>query len=182
MTDQEKEIATIRERTLKIRLSDADILRVCEKAGVHNITVAHIVESYLMDLVNGTYTSGSDERHRANAYFERCNYGTFPGNTFLRYLITTGGIGEYIENLDAVRDYENELTRYAVMKNLTNGEKASFEIFQEELKLAKAVLVDYYKEYCSRCTNEPPEPPDKAQAAVIAWQTEYKNLKGEPKQ
>ncbi len=38
--NQQKEIRTIRERTLTLRLSDADVKRICKKAGSVGLTVS----------------------------------------------------------------------------------------------------------------------------------------------
>lgn len=59
--EQEKEIATIKERTIYLNLSDADCKRISTYAAKANITVSQLLESFIGDLVNGTYTNGSDE-------------------------------------------------------------------------------------------------------------------------
>lgn len=87
LTEQEKEIETIRERTITIKLSDADVERVFKKAGSHGLTVSELLQNFIGDLVYGTYSNGSDERMHANEWFERCWFGMFPDKTFLRYLI-----------------------------------------------------------------------------------------------
>ena len=60
--EQQKEIATIKERTIHLNLSDADCKRISTYAAKANITVSQLLESFIGDLVNGTYTNGSDER------------------------------------------------------------------------------------------------------------------------
>ncbi len=60
--EKQKEIATIKERTIHLNLSDADCKRISTYAAKANITVSQLLESFIGDLVNGTYTNGSDER------------------------------------------------------------------------------------------------------------------------
>lgn len=65
MTEQEKEIKTIRPRSIILNLSNADVKRISEKAEIAGLTVAELLQSFIGDLVNGTYSNGSDERQRA---------------------------------------------------------------------------------------------------------------------
>ena len=62
MTEQEKEIQTIKERTITLKLSDADVERISNKAERHGLTVSELLENFIGDLVGGTYSNGSDER------------------------------------------------------------------------------------------------------------------------
>ena len=91
---QQEEIETIRSRTIEVKLSDADVKRISEKAAAHGLTVGELIENFIGDLVCGTYSNGSDERMYAEQWFERCWFGMFPDLTFLRYLIEWGGLDE----------------------------------------------------------------------------------------
>ena len=53
--EQQKEIATIKERTIYLNLSDADCKRISTYAAKANITVSQLLESFIGDLVNGTF-------------------------------------------------------------------------------------------------------------------------------
>jgi len=102
---QQEEIETIRSRTIEVKLSDADVKRISEKAAAHGLTVGELIENFIGDLVCGTYSNGSDERMYAEQWFERCWFGMFPDLTFLRYLIEWGGLDEVIgawENIKSI--------------------------------------------------------------------------------
>lgn len=71
-----KEITTIRDRLLNLRLSDADVQRLSEAAGKVGLTVSQLLENFIGDLVDGTYSNGSDERLLANQWLERCGFDT----------------------------------------------------------------------------------------------------------
>ena len=106
---QQEEIETIRSRTIEVKLSDADVKRISEKAAAHGLTVGELIENFIGDLVCGTYSNGSDERMYAEQWFERCWFGMFPDLTFLRYLIEWGGLDEVIRDkiessLEAIRE------------------------------------------------------------------------------
>lgn len=176
---QQEEIATIKDRTLIIKLSDADVLRICKKAGAHNITVAEMVESYLQDLVCGTYTNGSDEREFARSYFNRCPYGSYPENTFLHYLIDWGSLQGYLENLNTLQDLQEDIKRYKEIAEPTTDEQEELETLQEDVEEVKGYIADYYKEYCESCHDGEPEPLKEAQASVLKWYEAYKKLKGD---
>lgn len=76
--EQQKEIETIRERKITVKLSDADCDRLARKCGEHGLTIGELIENFVGDLVGGTYSNGSDERDYADQWFERCWFGMFP--------------------------------------------------------------------------------------------------------
>ena len=82
--EQQKEIETIRERKITVKLSDADCDRLARKCGKHGLTIGELIENFVGDLVGGTYSNGSDERDYADQWFERkrtiastCSYASF---------------------------------------------------------------------------------------------------------
>ena len=84
---QKKEIETIRERNITVKLSDADCDRLARMCGEHGLTIGELIENFVGDLVGGTYSNGSDERDYANQWFERCFFGMFPEKTLLNWLL-----------------------------------------------------------------------------------------------
>ena len=84
---QKREIATIENRTIILKLSEADCERIFHLCGRHSITVASLLQSFIGDLIGGTYTNGSDEGAYAKKYFERCLFGMFPEPTLLNWLL-----------------------------------------------------------------------------------------------
>jgi hypothetical protein len=100
---QKKEIATIRERNITVKLSDADCERLVRKCGEHNITVGELIENFVGDLIGGTHSNGSDERMYAKQWFERCWFGMFPDETLLNHLLCRGYDPEdYLDTLDNI--------------------------------------------------------------------------------
>lgn len=75
---QKKETATIRERKITVKLSDADCDRLARKCGEHGLTISELIENFISDLVGGTYSNGSDERDCVQQWFDRCWFGMFP--------------------------------------------------------------------------------------------------------
>ncbi|MCI7790200.1 MAG: hypothetical protein MR531_05430 [Lachnospiraceae bacterium] len=86
MTEQQKEIETIKPRTYSLNLSDADVKRIAKTAGAYGLTVSELLENFIGDLVAGTYSNGSDERMYADQWAERCWFSLDPEKNLVQYL------------------------------------------------------------------------------------------------
>lgn len=96
--DRKKEIKTIKERTLVLKLSDADCDRILQKATSHSMTVSELLESFIGDLVDGTFTNGSDERYLAEDWFNRCGFERDDKRTLLWHLLEQHADLEILSN------------------------------------------------------------------------------------
>lgn len=171
--EQQKEIETIKERTITLELSDADCERIAKKAGRHGLTVAKLLENFIGDLVCGTYTNGSDECYFAERWFNRCWFGAFPEETLLKYFFDFGydmkDIEDFIYVCDEIKYYE-----------------ANPEEYQEELAEAKEDgknmiwCEEEYHDYMDDFINSHDEVDiDKEIELCRKWLNEFKNIKGE---
>lgn len=107
---QKKEIETIRERNIKVKLSDADCERLMRKCGAFEITVGELIASFVGDMVVGTYSNGSDERDLIDGWFGRCGFGTGSDPTLLSHLLYYGyDPEEYLKIQDIIDSYRHEL-------------------------------------------------------------------------
>lgn len=77
-TKQKEEIHTIKSREYHLNLSDADVERLAAKALSYGLTAGKLLENFIGDLVDGTYSNGSDERMYASAWAERCWFAMEP--------------------------------------------------------------------------------------------------------
>ena len=84
---QKKEIETITERTITVKLSDTDCEKLVHICGEHNLTVGQLIGNFIGDLVCGTHSNGSDERDLAEQWFKCCWFGMFPEKTLLNHLL-----------------------------------------------------------------------------------------------
>ena len=74
--EQQKEIETIRERKITVKLTDADCDRLARKCGEHGLTIGELIENFVGDLVGGTYSNGRTERHESGLEArERAEHG-----------------------------------------------------------------------------------------------------------
>lgn len=85
MTEQQKEIQSIKPREYRLKLSDADVERIAMKAGRYGLTVPELLENFIGDLVCGTYTNGSDERMYAQQWSNRCWFSHAPEKSLVQY-------------------------------------------------------------------------------------------------
>lgn len=184
MTEQDQEIGTIRKRTIEVNLSTADCDRIARKAGEASLSVGELVASFIGDLVAGTYSNGSDERARAQQWFERCHFGAFPESTFLKYLIDECEIDFFLKNLEMLEDtaadlaeYESEPTEPDALEDFKAIQKAH-DFYLQELQ----EFYSEYKEYCGllpEWEKQDPETWESGLARVKAWKAELDRIKGE---
>lgn len=164
--EQRKEIETIRERTVKLKLSDADIVRISERAASVGLTVSELLENFIGDLTDGTYSNGSDERMLANQWFERCGFSFEPERTFLVFLIEWGELKPYLDSMDFIADCMRDLE--------DETDPAEREALQEDIDGEKEMLEDYYKEYTDHVKK--PQPKDEAVELVRAYKDRLETL------
>lgn len=111
---KQEEIKTIKERSLTLKLSNADVKRLFEKAGGAGLTVSELLENFIGDLVDGTYSNGSDERDYAGYWFDRCEFGDIAREwvgtkiTFLQWLIANNAVNEVVDAWEIVQDYAGQ--------------------------------------------------------------------------
>lgn len=138
--EQKKEIETIRERKITVKLSDADCDRLARKCGEHGLTIGELIENFVGDLVGGTYSNGSDERDYADRWFERCWFGMFPEPTLLNHLLCWGyDPEEYLDCLDNIETAREEKKYLEEHPEEADEEEASYldddiADWEEELK------------------------------------------------
>ena len=145
--EQQEEIKTIRPCTIEINLSDADVKRISEKAEGHGLTVPELIKNFIGDLVDGTYSNGSDERMYANEWFDRCYFGAVPDYTFLKYLIEQGDVERVIEALKFIEEGKQTIAELkediAEMEaRLNDKECAEISYDKEWLEWKKGILQD----------------------------------------
>lgn len=93
MTEQQNDIKIVKERRITVKMSDSDCDRLARKCGESGITIGELIQSFIGDLIDGTYSNGSDERDYADKWFkwfERCWFGMFSEPTLLNHLLNNG--------------------------------------------------------------------------------------------
>ena len=125
--EQKKEIETIRERKITVKLSDADCDRLARKCGEHGLTIGELIENFVGDLVGGTYSNGSNERDYADQWFERCWFGMFPKPTLLNHLLCWGyDLEDYLNAMDNIETAKEEKKYLEEHPEEADEEEASY--------------------------------------------------------
>ena len=169
MYGEQNEQATIRERTITLKLSDDDCDRILRKAGSSGLTVAQLLENFIGDLVGGTYYNGSDESMYAELWFDRCWFGMFPGKTLLRHLLENEvDIESFITTYEENEEYKAHPENFGELMEEYGMEPGESFWFEDDLK--------YYLDGWN-----PEGDPDmnKELETVRAYLNEVKTLKGE---
>lgn len=192
---QQKEIATIKPRIFELKLSDADYRRIAEKAAEAELTAEELLESFIGDLVRGTYSNGSDERELANQWYDRCGYSYYNNHSFLHYLISEYALDDFVDawlDFDVYRDdVENckaELENpssdwnqhiksdgspaYATLEEYLQSVKDDCESFTDDMNAAAEEVEEHWNAYLKWTSIEEPNK-EKEIAAVIAWHEKY---------
>lgn len=142
---QKEEIETIKERTITLKLSDADCERISIKAGLHGLTVGELFENFIGDLVDGTYSNGSDERDKASEWFERCWFGMFPEESLLRHLLYWGhDVDDFITAYEELKYFEANPNEFA--EKVAELEDGEMLWFQEEYHAYIDEFLDKHKD------------------------------------
>ncbi len=195
---QAEEIKTIKPRQFNLNLSDADYRRIAEKAACAELSVEGLLESFIGDLVSGTYSNGSDERMKAQEWYERCGYdsGFDEKYTLLHYLISEGSIDDFVREVEEFENNKDDIE--STKKELedpqeeweqwTTGEdnhKAfnSLEEYKKSLEdeikdyecfmnAAAETLDDYWQEYLQWTDTKEPDRKEEFKK-VMDWYEKY---------
>lgn len=174
---QNKEIETIRPRKIEVKLSDADVKRISEKAAAHGLTVGELIENFIGDLVCGTYSNGSDERMYAEQWFDRCWFSMFPDLTFLRYLIEWGGADDVLRLYDDIQSSKEEISYYE--KHPEDAGQDEVAEIQEDIDYWQEQLDDYWKEYTEQQKEYKSGTFDEEMKIVLDYWQRYQQFLGE---
>lgn len=125
--NQKSEIQTIAERSITLKLSDADVTRLWQKAGCAGMTPDELLSSFIGDLVCGTYSNGSDERMFAQDWFARCGFEHMD-RSFIHYLIAFDEFDEFCDSLDTFHELIEDLDQ------LNPDDQAIVEDYRSEFR------------------------------------------------
>lgn len=164
MTEQQKEIETIKPRTYSLNLSDADVERIAKAAGSYGLTVSELLENFIGDLVAGTYSNGSDERMYAEQWAERCWFALDPEKSLIHYFCTAyeydfSDLMDILERIDDIKS-DIEITKKNIAEpkeeewkdivyHKYNDDRTSYECVpcynsvEEYIASEKQDLIDY---------------------------------------
>lgn len=151
---QKTEVATVSPRPIKINLSDEDVKRLYEKAAGASITPEQLIENFIADLVCGTHTNGSDERQRAEEWFERCWFSLDYYGSFLAYLVKNSEYSYFAEQQKIISECKDELSELDISE-FDSGEEydEEKEYITRRLEQANEEIKEMFDEYVKHGEN-----------------------------
>lgn len=162
----------LRERMLKINLSDEEIEDLGRMAGAANLTVAELLENFVADLTASNRRNGSDECDYADTWFERCGFDNYAEQTFLRYVLTEHyDIDGLLATWNCMNSFAEDLKEAADSGEMTD--------IQESFNSLKEDIQEVYDGYVAWCKQEPATL-ERCMEQVAKWQQEQSLLKYGP--
>ena len=171
---QAAEIATIKPRTFTLELSDADVKRLYEKTAADGITPAELLQGFIGDLLDGTYTHGSDERELASAYYDRCCYEFSRTGSLLEWALYDYRLDDIADALEQIDDAAGEIKYYAQHQDDPDGTPEYLPELQGYNAEAESELQAIYSEYAAG--KKEPQPLDEGIAAIRRYMDELQNM------
>lgn len=172
---QEQEITTIKEREIKINLSDADLKRLWEKSGSVGMTAGELLASFVGDLVCGTYTNGSDERMYAEQWFERCGFAMFPEKTFLRYLIEWGELESVLSDEKNIIQGKDDLAELEAKPDKDGYDQEELEYLKEDISGWQESIDKVFSDFVEWCRGDSHGSYEEEMKKVRTW---YNDMQG----
>lgn len=153
-----------------LRLSDADCKRLAHKAGEVGLTVGDLLQDFIGDLVDGTYSNGSDERMLAQQWFDRVGFEHQADKTFLRWLLKHGDVDDFLIRYSMIDECWQDMASTKPMDCKDNNLR--------EMRYQQSQLDKAYAEYRADCGNCTPEPYEAAVLRILNWQSGLRALRG----
>lgn len=173
-SSQKNEMETIKPRTITLNLSDADVKRLAEKAGEGGLTISELLENFIGDLIDGTYSNGSDERMYADRWFQRCWFSMFSDDTLLKFLLLWGDLDDFI---DLMNEIENSKKEMAEMKiNAEDYTSEELEYIQNCINDLQNQIDDYWAEYLELKSEKENLVFEKEMQNIFEWKVQLEQL------
>lgn len=162
-----RDIDTLRERTLKLALTDEEAERICRFAGENGLTVSQLIENFIADLTGSGRTNGSDERSLARLWVGRCIFWEKSG--FLKDMMNTWDVEHILKLWEDIQEAEKKL------KTCTDEESTAY--IMEDLIPMREELREYYDDYL-KFHESSPETLEEGMQRLAQWKENSDRLKG----
>ena len=114
-----EEVKSVKPRTLRVPLSDADVRHISELTGRHGLTVETLIANFITDLVDGTHSHDLDEKSYAEQWFEHSESGMAFDHSFFGFLVEHNALIDVIHAWEDVKATQKNIAR--VRENLEKG-------------------------------------------------------------
>ena len=103
---------TLKERDIKLSLTDEETRSLLLEAARRNTTVEELLEDFVANLTGSIRSRGSDERDLAERYVDRCIYSFDDNESFLQWLSIYGDLTGALIDLNAISEISAHRDRY----------------------------------------------------------------------
>lgn len=115
--------------------------RLAEKSGEDGLTISELLENFIGDLVNGTYSNESDERMYAEQWYQRCWFAMFSDDTFLKFLLLWGDLDDFIDLMNEMESSKKEMAEVTTdAEDCSTEERDELQEYVNDLQKE----IDYY--------------------------------------
>ena len=173
-SSQKNEIETIKPRTITVNLSDADVKRLAEKSGEGGLTISELLENFIGDLVDGTYSNGSDERMYAEQWYQRCWFSMFSDDTFLKFLLLWGDWDDFIDLMNEMESSKKEMAEVTADTGDCSAEER--DELQEYINDLQKEIDYYWNKFLERKRQKESYVFEKEIENIMAWKSQLDTL------
>lgn len=138
----------LQKRKIELELTGADCLELTVIAGKANMTASELLQAFICDLIGNDRSSGSDEREFASGWYDRCGFAAWTENSFVRYLIETTLIDDFLQRSEIIQDREADIKGGPGAEELAAA--------QEEISFQKEMLQEIYADYAANTADQEP--------------------------
>lgn len=133
-----------RKINVELNLYEEDLKKVLNICGAHDLELGQLLENFISDLVDGKQRNGSDEVDLAGKWFQRCWFGMFPEETFLRYVINYNGVEVVYNAICEMEEMEEYLKK---IENDPEYEKEYIYDCKQKICERKETVLEFYNDY-----------------------------------
>ena len=118
---------------LKVFMTSEDKTKLWDFAGSYGVTPSVIISHFIGDLINGSFSCGSDERNIATSWLERTYLGV-PKPSLLSYLIYNGyNVNSFLKVYNNSSSKDNNSTK--ILNEYLNRREERFGICDIEKEI-----------------------------------------------
>lgn len=165
---------------IKINLPDTDIKKFFEKAAGVGLSPDELLGAFIGDLVDGTYTNGSDERMYIEQWFDRCMFSANWCSSFLSYLIRSCELDYYFDLLKNVSECKDEISETDISEFDSRAEyEEEIEYLNKRMESANEEVQEMFEEYCISNPNHKSYSEETEQITAYRKQLKFALMKSE---
>lgn len=148
-------MADLYKRNATLELTDEEVQQLTEIAARSNMTAGELLSAFVHDLCRSEWSNGSDERDRAEDWYDRARVGFPCDQSLAGSLVTDDGLGaieSLVDALDSQQMYREDPKAWKEELEEVAGNEAELEFSHEiDRALEKLPQGSNQEEQIQRC-------------------------------